>query len=188
MNLYIRYFQSETIVKSVDEAMDYLASIPEIKVDEYLYDDLRQFAESPVMYPKRYKVRGKSYFIVIKTPFDQLEEFKQEGERKRETQQAALSERRDRLEAIMAEQVGWYQATINFKRVVTMPETGKFQYADTPFTVRLKATSVQDCYNRIIDHLRSRPDVDPRSQFPSVKKKDFQCTYLGMTPDGGPLA
>jgi hypothetical protein len=35
-----------------------------------------------------------------------------------------------------------------------------------------------ECYNRIVSHLRQR--VDERSQFPSVKGKNFKFRYLGM--------
>jgi hypothetical protein len=34
-----------------------------------------------------------------------------------------------------------------------------------------------DCYNRIVDYLRTR--VDNRSQFPSAKGKKFRFSYLG---------
>ena len=36
--------------------------------------------------------------------------------------------------------------------------------------------------HRLIDHLRTRSDVDPRSQFPSPKGKNFQYEYLGLKP------
>jgi len=35
-----------------------------------------------------------------------------------------------------------------------------------------------DCYNRIVEHLRQR--VDDRSQFPSVKGKNFRYRFLGL--------
>jgi hypothetical protein len=76
------------------------------------------------------------------------------------------------------ERFGWYEGTLDFKRVQMVPGTGKFQYRDTRFVARLKAASGQDCYNRIIDHLSQR--VDPRSQFPSVKGKNFKFEYLGQ--------
>jgi hypothetical protein len=38
--------------------------------------------------------------------------------------------------------------------------------------------SGMDCYNRIVDHLSQR--VDPRSQFPAAKGKNFKFTYLGQ--------
>ena len=75
------------------------------------------------------------------------------------------------------EREGWYEGTIDFKRVLLVPGTGKFQYRDTHFVARCKAMSGQDCYNRIVDHLSQR--VDSRSQFPSAKGKNFKFTYLG---------
>ena len=68
-------------------------------------------------------------------------------------------------------------------RLLTEIAPGKFQYKDTRFKARCKARNVQECYNRIVDHLRSRQDVDPRSQFPSIKGKNFTCSFLGMNPD-----
>ena len=76
------------------------------------------------------------------------------------------------------EREGWYEGSINFKRVSLVPGTGKFQYRDTLFVARVKAMSGLDCYNRIVDHLRGR--VDERSQFPSAKGKNYHFRYLGM--------
>ena len=74
---------------------------------------------------------------------------------------------------------GWYEATLVFKRVILIPETNKFQYKDTRFRAKLKAESPLDCYNRIVNHLRNRQDVDPRSQFPSAKSSNFEYQFLG---------
>ena len=183
MNLYIRYFQNEVIVKSVEEACDFLSSIPDIHLDEYMVNELQQFYASNECYPRRYKVRGKSYFIVIKTPLETLEQFHAEGEKKRQDLQVRTNDKKERAEAFQNIQIGWYEASLTFKRVITIPETQKFQYSDTTFKARLKAISVQDCYNRIVDHLRSRGDVDPRSQFPSIRKKDFHYVFLGLNPE-----
>jgi len=76
------------------------------------------------------------------------------------------------------EKFGWYECTMDFKRVLLVPGTGKFQYRDTRFTVQMKGMSGLDCYTRIVEHLRER--VDERSQFPSAKGKNFRFTYLGM--------
>ena len=76
------------------------------------------------------------------------------------------------------EREGWYEGTLDFKRVLMVPGTGKFQYRDTRFVARVKAVSAIDCYNRIVDHLRQR--VDDRSQFPSVKGKNFHFRFLGV--------
>lgn len=76
------------------------------------------------------------------------------------------------------EQAGWYEGCLDFKRVVMVPATGKFEYRDTHFVANVKALSGLDCYNRIVDYLRQR--VDSRSQFPSAKGKNFTFRYLGM--------
>ncbi len=179
MNLYIRYFQNETVVKSVEEACNFLSDIPEITVDKILEDDLRRFMTEPISYPKRYKVKGKSYFIVIKTPLETVEEFHLHGENRREEQMMRQAVRREKIDLLSRPCVGWYDASLNFKRVITIPSTQKASYCDTLFKARLKAASIQDCYDRIVDHLRARRDIDPRSQFPSIKGHKFECHFLG---------
>ena len=67
MNLYLRYFDDETLVHNVDEALDFLSSLSEINLTQELADDLREYANGNVLFPKRYKVRSRVYFIVIKT-------------------------------------------------------------------------------------------------------------------------
>ena len=53
-------------------------------------------------------------------------------------------------------------------------------YVDTPFRVKLKAVSAADAYARIVEHLQNRQDIDPRSQFPSIKGRNFTYTFLGV--------
>ena len=166
MNLYIRYFDEECVVSSAEEAFDFLSSLPGITLDEAFVKDLRQYMDSPMPYPKRYKVRPRVYFIVIKTTATTL---------------AESSEKEPAARFSINDRPGWYEGEILFKRVVPIPGTTKFQYKDTRFKARCKARNAQECYNRIVDHLRSRQDVDARSQFPSVKGKNFSCSYLGMT-------
>lgn len=182
MNLYLRYFDKETLVHNADEAIDFLASISEIGMNPVLERDVRDYANSEVFYPKRYKIRPRVYFIIIKTEAATMADFKDKravhggagaaggngGGKYASPALAKLSE----------EKMGWYEGTVDFKRVQMVPGTGKFQYRDTHFVARCKATSGIDCYNRIIDHLRQR--VDTRSQFPSVKGKNFHYTYLGL--------
>jgi hypothetical protein len=72
---------------------------------------------------------------------------------------------------------GWYEGYLDFKRVLLVPGTGKFQYRDTQFAARVKAFSGMECYERMIDYLRDR--VDSRSQFPSPKGKNFKFRFLG---------
>ena len=92
MNLYIRYFDEECVVSSAEEAFDFLSSLPGITLDEAFVKDLRQYMDSPMPYPKRYKVRPRVYFIVIKTTATTLAEFKVNGGR---TQSLAEVRRRN---------------------------------------------------------------------------------------------
>ena len=140
--------------------------------------DIREYAASDVLYPKRYKIRPRVYFIIIKTEAANMLDFKEKKavhansdfEREKAVSPAVVR--------LNEELPGWYEGAIDFKRVAMVPGTGKFQYRDTHFVARCKAVSGMDCYNRIVEHLRSR--VDERSQFPSAKGKNFKFRYLGM--------
>ena len=176
MNLYLRYFDNETLVYNVEQALDFLASIPDIQVTPDMEDDIRAYAEGDVFYPKRYKVRPRVYFIIIKTEAETMLDFKQ----KKALRTNDVVQRKDTsvLMHLTEERDGWYEGTIDFKRVVFLPATGKHEYRDTHFVAQCKSISGLDCYNRIIDYLKDR--VDSRSQFPSAKGKNFSFRYLGM--------
>ena len=60
MNLYLRYFDRETLVSTVDEAIDFLRSIDEIDMTPELEADVRDYAASDVFYPKRYKINPRA--------------------------------------------------------------------------------------------------------------------------------
>ncbi len=176
MNLYLRYFDRETLVNTVDEAIDFLKSIDEISMNPALEEDIRDYAGSDVVFPKRYKIRPRVYFIIIKTDAPTMIDFKE----KRAVRSVNNERERTGSPTIMKlteEQPGWYEGTIDFKRVQLVPGTGKFQYRDTHFVAVVKALSGLDCYNRIVDHLRQR--VDDRSQFPSAKGKNFKFRFMG---------
>ena len=176
MNLYLRYFDRETLVSTVDEAIEFLSSIEEIEMDPLLEADIRAYVASDVYYPKRYKIHPRVYFIIIKTDAATMQDFKEKkavhvGEENRpKTVAPALVRLNEECE-------GWYEGMLEFKRVLLVPGTGKFQYRDTQFAARVNAISGMDCYERIVDHLRER--VDERSQFPSAKGKNFKFRYLG---------
>ena len=178
MNLYLRYFDNETLVTSVDDAIAFLRGIDEIGMNPVLEADIRDYAVSDVLYPKRYKIRPRVYFIIIKTEAMTMQDFKD----KKALRSGGDVVAKDRsvspvLQKLNEEQEGWYEGTIDFKRVLLVPGTGKFQYRDTHFVAQVKAVSGLDCYNRIVDHLRQR--VDERSQFPSAKGKNFSFRFLG---------
>ena len=185
MNLYLRFFNEEVLVETADQAIDFLSQIPEIHLDDALCQELRRYAESSNNFPKRFKVGPKVYFIVIKSTATTMEEFKAHAANAAATategkETVAEMEKEPAANSMEDEQPGWYLAKIQFKRVLSIEGTKKFQYVDTDFEAKLKAHSKVDCYNRLIDHLRNRADVDPRSQFPSIKGRKFSAEFLGM--------
>ncbi len=179
MNLYIRYFDHEALVPTVDEALEFLASIPEIRVDADMEADVRAYAANDMFYPKRYKVRPRAYFILIKTTATTMDDFKQ---KKALNPTQALKAGRPgspvtKLAALMDTREGWYEGQLTFKRMVQKPQTGKYEYRDTSVVYQCKAVSGMDCYNRIVEHLKTK--VNSRSQFPSAKGSNFKFKYLG---------
>lgn len=185
MNLYVRYFDSETLATSMDEVAEFVCSIKEINIDQNSLARIRNFWESNNLYPFRLKVSYSNYVLFLKTDARDLAEFKYFEQLKKENKidsmpQGNLEKRQSILDVLNEVKEGWYEASILFKRVVQIRDTNKFQYKDTRFTVRLKATCPMDCYNRIIEHLRNRQDVDSRSQYPSAKNANFTYKYLDV--------
>lgn len=179
MNLYLRYFDRETLVNTVEEALAFLGEIEEIGMNPMLENDIREYVASDVFYPKRYKIRPRVYFIIIKTEAATMQDFKE----KKAVHAPVAGAAHDRaaspiVNKLNEEKYGWYEGVIDFKRVLMVPGTGKFQYRDTHFVARVKAESGIDCYYRIVEHLQER--VDNRSQFPSAKGKNFKFFYLGQ--------
>lgn len=173
MNYYIRYFDNEALVSSVDEVILFLESIPDITVTPALVAEIKDYLLSNVPYPKRQKIRPRVYFIIIKTEARTMQDFKD----KKAVRTVPASDAKAKEQTFLSmEKSGWYQGTIEFKRVV-VNHAGKCEYRDTVFIAQCKAQSPMDCYKRITDHLAQR--VDSRSQFPSCKGKNFHYEYLG---------
>ena len=185
MNIYARYFDNEIVVHSLDELFNFLASLQDINVDDRLVEEITAYINSDITYPKRHQVRPRVYFILIKTTANSLEEFKANNKNANsaspETYPSAQTQRvkENRSFVLMEENIGWYFGRINFKRVILIPGTQKFQYRDTTFAAYVRAVSAIDCYDRIIDHLKNRQDVDPRSQFPSARGTNFTYEFVG---------
>ena len=183
MNLYVRYFDHEYLAKSVDDALEFLSSIPEIKLESNAASRITTFLNSSNLYPFRLKVSYSNYVLFLKTEAENLEQFKEEEALRKEQKIDRVSTMAERkksiIDALNEENIGWWEAGLTFKRVLIIPETGKCKYVDTPFRARLKAVSAIDAYNRIIDHLKSRPEIDPRSQFPSAKSDKFEYQFIG---------
>lgn len=176
MNLYIRYFDDETLVGSVEEALNFLSSLDDVEVDEEMAAELEKFMASSAMYPKHIKVRARSFFIAIKTTASSMEEFKAKGANQNNVEKAAQKEAAAQYSK---PQPGWYEAKITFKRVIFLTDIQKCHYFDTPFACKVKADSIQDCYDKVVGHLRGREDVDDRSQYPSIKSPNFEWKFLG---------
>lgn len=174
MNLYLRYFEQEVFVHTADEAINFLASIPEIGMDAEMENDIREYVNSNVVYPKRYKVKPKVYFIIIKTEANTMEDFKEKKAIRSSSNDTGNVNAIAQLNKIRP---GWYEGTLTFKRVILDPGTGKYQYVDTTFIADCKADCGQECYDRIVDYLSDL--VDKRSQFPAAKGKNFNFRYLG---------
>lgn len=180
MNIYLRYFDNEVLVSTADEAIDFLRSIEDINMDAALEGDVRSYISSNVFYPKRYKIRPRVYFIIIKTEAATMQDFKDKKAVHAVAPENSASREKVTPPAVLRlneQKEGWYEGTMDFKRVLQSPN-GKFQYQDTHFVAACKAVSGLDCYNRMCDYLRER--VDSRSQFPSSKGKNFHFRYLGM--------
>ncbi len=177
MNFYVRYFDNETLVPTIEDVINYLEDFPEIGLSQSMKQEIREYAASDIGFPKRCKVRPRVYFIIIKTEAQSMKDFKEKKALRTGTaaelkaaETTNLNERRE----------GWYEGTLDFKRVVTN-HLGKCEYRDTTFTAQVKATSAMDCYNRITQYLLRR--VDNRSQFPSCKGRNFQYVFLGRSKD-----
>lgn len=188
MNLYLRFFDEEVLVETVDQAIEFLSKLPDVKLSDNVCNELVSYAASKNPFPKRFKIDSKTYFIVIKTTANTMEEFKayaadvaSGAEDNAPSTEKALSGKELLNRTFSAEQPGWYHATMKLKRVMAVEgAANKFCYVDTVFEAKLKAHSVQDCYNRVIDHLRTRADLDPRSQFPSIRGRNFNAEFLGI--------
>ena len=77
MNFYLRYFDREVLVDNVDDAIAFLADIEDIEMNPMLETDIRSYCASDVYYPKRYKIRPRVYFIIIKTEAPTMLDFKE---------------------------------------------------------------------------------------------------------------
>lgn len=176
MNTYIRFFDQETIVKTADEALDFLYSLDQFNIDDFIVREVTSYIEGNMTFPKRVKLPPRLYFIMIKTNAETMEEFKSYSATEKVD---TATEKENLLNMLNEENIGWYQATIIFKRVISNPETGKHQYVDTEFEAKVFAKSIQDLYNQLVLHLQGRNDIDPRSQYPSIKGQNFKYQFLG---------
>lgn len=182
MNIYARYFDQETVASSFEELMSFLSSIPEISVTPELLDDVKAYIDSPLPYPKRYKLRPRVYFILIKTTANNLREFKsRRNQENSNTPQftTALNPKEERISQLTTKKEGWYKVSLCIKRMVFIKEIQKYQYQDNTIKAYINAASPMACYNRLLTYFSTRKDFDPRSQIPSAKSDKFNFSYVG---------
>lgn len=178
MNLYIRYFDDETLCHDMSEVQDFLEGLGEINVTPKMLDDIADYVGSAVTYPKRMKTNARNFFIMIKTPLDTLAEFHANGKNANgDAPQAGVSESKyDEMRE------GWYRCEKKFKRMVCMEgENNKMSYVDSSIEVLIYANTPRECHMKVVDYLRSRPDIDHRSQYPALKDANFSYEYKGTT-------
>ena len=182
MNIYARYFDQETVVSSFEELINFLTSIQEINITTELLDNLKAYIDSSLPYPKRYKLRPRVYFILIKTTAKTLQEFKSNRHKEAvpsPTNEVTQNYKEERTSSLKIPQPGWYKTSLSIKRMVHIKELQKFQYQDNTIEAYIKAEAPIDCYNRLIEYLNTRQDIDPRSQIPSAKSESFKFAYIG---------
>lgn len=173
MNIYIRYFDEETLCHNITEVRDFLKSIGEINVTQKMLDDIADYASSDMLYPKRYKTTSRNYFIMIKTPLETLAEFHANGKDKGDSVEAPRTDSKYDIR-----QAGWYRCVKHFKRLIP-GASNKSEYVDTSIEVLLFGESPRDCHDKIVTYLQQRNDIDPRSQYPAIKESNFEYEYSG---------
>ena len=76
MNIYARFFDNETLVNNVEDLLAFLQGLQDFKVTPDMEEDIREYVSSDVRFPRRYKIKPRIYFILIKTSAETMEEFK----------------------------------------------------------------------------------------------------------------
>ena len=82
MNLYVRFFDYEALVPDEDGVLDFLSTIPQIRMDSISEKKLHKFLEGDSRYPFKGKIDDRNYYLVIKTEEETLEAFQKAQEEK----------------------------------------------------------------------------------------------------------
>lgn len=182
MNYYVRYFDSEGVFPTPDALVEFVASIPQIIMTEDLSDAIYKFCEDKTSFPRHFKLPNKNTFIVIKTNAETLEEFKTRGANGGSLQQNEVDASQEIKEAKMspADEIrpGMYDVSITFRRAIVNPETRKCSFVEETFRVEMLAQSQRQCFDVIIEHLKKHPDIDARSQYPSIRSANFKAVLI----------
>lgn len=175
MNYYARYFDSEGVFPTPEDLVDFISSIPQILMTDELSDAIHKFCTDKTSFPRHFRLPNKNTFIVIKTNASTLDEFKTRGanggivpEEPKEVKHTAADEIRP----------GMYSVCINFRRAIVNPETRKCSFVDEIFEAEMLAQSQRQCFDVVVDYLKNHPDVDIRSQYPSIRSSNFKAVLI----------
>jgi hypothetical protein len=175
MNYYARYFDSEGVFPTPEDLVDFISSISQILMTDELSDAIHKFCTDKTSFPRHFRLPNKNTFIVIKTNSETLDEFKTRGANggvmpveNKEPKQSPAYEIHP----------GKYSVSIVFRRAIVNPETRKCSFVEETFEVEMLAQSQRQCFDVVTEYLRNHPDIDARSQYPSIRSSNFKATLL----------
>ena len=177
MNYYVRYFETEGVFPTPQALVEFVANIPQITMTDELADGIYGFCEDKTSFPRHFRLPNKNTFIVIKTTASTLEEFKERGASANSANAAEQKE----VKLSPADEIhpGRYNVKMVFRRAIVNPDTRKCSFVEETFEVEMLAQSQRQCFDVVIDYLKNHPDVDSRSQYPSIRSSNFQATLVG---------
>ena len=116
MNIYVRFFDFDTLVSDEDGVIQFLQAIPDVELTDEIVDEIKDYINSETTYPKRLKIRPHIYFILIKTTASSMEEFKanrKDSFNALKPQGLDLSSRKEiKVSMLQEENFGWYRGSL----------------------------------------------------------------------------
>ena len=169
MNYYARYFDSEGVFSTPEALVDFIANIPQILMNEELANAILSFCADKTSHPRHFRLPNKNTFIVIKTTATSLEEFKTRGANGGIVSADSKEQNAPQISPLEEIKPGKYEVRMVFRRAIVNPETRKCSFVEETFEVEMLAQSQRQCFEVVLEHLKNHPDIDPRSQYPSIR-------------------
>lgn len=177
MNYYARYFDNEEVFNNIGDLTDFLSDILHDDFTQELSNDVIAFCSDKTNFPRHFRLPDKTTFIIIKTNSQTLDEFKTRGANGGVLPGGSTAKEEHRT--IYDETApGMYDVTITFRRAIVNPDSRKCLYVDETFQAQIHAETQRQCYDTVMDYLRNNPEVDARSQYPSIRSSNFQATLM----------
>lgn len=179
MNYYVRYFDSEGVLPTPQDLVKFVSAIPQILMTEELSDAIYKFCEDKTSFPRHFRLPNKNTFIVIKTTASSLDEFKLRGANGGVVPSDVIKDEKEQKRT-PADEIcpGVYEVNIGFRRAIVNPETHKCSFVEESFVAEMQAQSQRHCYDAVLDYLKNHPDIDPRSQYPSIRSSNFTARLV----------